>query len=80
MSALPADEPFRGGGACQSTELEKESGETVVVGQGPLDRLAWKWPWFVRTISGGDLLALNQSASNTIVGPFVERKFRCTMG
>jgi predicted ATPase len=29
---------------CQSIDLEKELGETVVIGQGALDRPAWKWP------------------------------------
>jgi hypothetical protein len=29
---------------CQSIELEKELGETVVMGQGALDRPAWQWP------------------------------------
>jgi predicted ATPase len=29
---------------CRSIELEKESGETIVLGQGALDRPAWKWP------------------------------------
>ena len=29
---------------CHSVELEKELGETRVVGQGKLDRPAWRWP------------------------------------
>jgi predicted ATPase len=29
---------------CRSIELEKELGETVVLGQGALDAPAWKWP------------------------------------
>jgi predicted ATPase len=30
--------------ACESIELNKVTGETVVSGQGPLDMPAWKWP------------------------------------
>jgi predicted ATPase len=30
--------------ACSSFQLEKELGETHIVGQGKLDRPAWKWP------------------------------------
>jgi predicted ATPase len=29
---------------CRSIALEKELGETVVLGQGALDGPAWKWP------------------------------------
>jgi predicted ATPase len=29
---------------CESVQLEKELGETQIVGQGKLDRPAWKWP------------------------------------
>ena len=29
---------------CAAVQLEKELGETQIVGQGKLDRPAWKWP------------------------------------
>lgn len=29
---------------CALVQLEKELGETHIVGQGKLDRPAWKWP------------------------------------